>query len=77
MKAIINEKLYDTTTSKVIYVGDMEALYKTKNGTYFKQYYDSTSREGIQPMKIEEVKEYLGIKDADAYIKEFGSVDIA
>ena len=72
MKAIINEKLYDTTTSKVIYVGDMEALYKTQNGTYF-----ITSNEGIQPMEIEEVKKYLGIKDVDAYIKEFGSVDIA
>ena len=72
MKAIINEKLYDTTTSKVIYVGDIEALYKTQNGTYF-----STSSEGIQPMEIEEVKKYLGIKDVDAYVKEFGSVDIA
>ena len=72
MKAMINEKLYDTTTSEVIYVGDMEALYKTQNGAYFR-----TSSEGIQPMEIEEVKKYLGIKDVDAYIKEFGSVDIA
>ena len=72
MKAIINEKLYDTTSSKVIYVGDMDALYKTQNGTYFRTY-----SEGIQPMEIEEVKKYLGIKDVDAYIKEFGSVDIA
>ena len=72
MKAIINEKMYDTTTSKVIYVGDMEALYKTQNGAYFR-----TSSYGIEPMGIEEVKEYLGIKDVDAYVKEFGSVDIA
>lgn len=72
MKAIINEKLYDTTTSQVIYVGDIEALYKTQNGAYFR-----TSSYGIEPMGIEEVKEYLGIKDVDAYIKEFGSVDIA
>lgn len=72
MKAIINEKLYDTTTSEVIYIGDMEALYKTKNGAYFR-----TSSGGIQPMQAEKVKEYLGIKDVDAYIKEFGSVDIA
>ena len=72
MKAIIKEKLYDTTTSKVIYVGDMEALYKTQNGAYFR-----TSSEGIQPMEIEEVKKYLGIKDVDAYVKEFDSVDIA
>lgn len=50
----------------------MEALYKTKNGAYFR-----TSSGGIQPMEVEEVKEYLGIKDVDAYIKEFGSVDIA
>ena len=72
MKAIINEKLYDTTTSKVIYIGDIEALYKTQNGAYFR-----TSSYGIEPMVIDEVKEYLGIKDVDAYIKEFGSVDIA
>ena len=72
MKAIINEKMYDTTTSKVIYIGDIEALYKTQNGAYFR-----TSSYGIEPMGIEEVKEYLGIKDVDAYIKEFGSVDIA
>ena len=72
MKAIINEKMYDTTSSKVIYVGDIEALYKTQNGAYFR-----TSSYGIEPMGIEEVKEYLGIKDVDAYIKEFGSVDIA
>lgn len=72
MKAIINEKLYNTTTSKVIYIGDIEALYKTQNGAYFR-----TSSYGIEPMGIEEVKEYLGIKDVDAYIKEFGSVDIA
>jgi hypothetical protein len=72
MKAIINEKLYDTTTSEVVYIGNMEALYKTNNKAYFR-----TSSEGIQPMGIEEVKEYLGIKDVDAYIKEFGSVDIA
>ena len=72
MKAIINEKLYDTTTSEVVYIVDMEALYKNQNGAYFR-----TSSEGIQPMGIEGVKEYLGIKDVDAYIKEFGSVDIA
>lgn len=72
MKAIINEKLYDTVTSEVIYIGDMEALYKTKNGAYFR-----TSSGGIQPMEVEKVKEYLGIKDVDAYVKEFGSVDIA
>ena len=64
--------MYDTTTSKVIYIGDIEALYKTQNGSYFR-----TSSYGIEPMGIEEVKEYLGIKDVDAYIKEFGSVDIA
>ena len=50
----------------------MEALYKTQNGTCFITY-----SEGIQPMEIEEVKKYLGIKDVDAYVKEFGSVDIA
>lgn len=72
MKAIINEKLYDTTTSVVIYANGTEALFKTKNNAYFK-----TTNEGIVPLVDEEAKEWLGIIDADAYIKEFGNVELA
>lgn len=32
MKAIINEKLYDTTASSVIFADGTEALFKTKMG---------------------------------------------
>lgn len=72
MKAIINSKLYNTTTSSVIYAGGTEALFKTENGAYFK-----TSNIGIIPMTEDEVKEWLGVIDADTYIKEFGTVESA
>lgn len=72
MKAIINNKLYDTTTSAVIYAGGTEALFKTENGAYFK-----TSNNGITPMSEDEAKEWLGVIDADTYIKEFGTVESA
>lgn len=72
MKAIINNKLYDTTASSVIFAGGTEALFKTQNGAYFK-----TSNSGITPMTEDESKEWLGVIDADAYIKEFGTVELA
>ena len=72
MKAIINNLMYDTTTSSVIFAGGTEALFKTENGAYFK-----TSHNGIAPMTEEEAKAWLGVIDADAYIKEFGSVESA
>lgn len=72
MKAIINNKLYDTTTSAVIYAGGTEALFKTENDAYFK-----TSNSGITPMTDEQAKEWLGVIDADTYIKEFGTVESA
>lgn len=72
MKAIINNLLYDTTTASVLYVGQTEALYKTGNGAYFK-----TTPDGVTPLDVDEVKEYLGLKDADSYIKEFGTVESA
>ena len=72
MKAIINNKLYDTTTSTIIYTGASESLYKTENKSYFR-----VTPEGIIPMTEDETKEYLGVKDADAYIKIFGKVESA
>ena len=72
MKAIINELMYDTTASTGIYAGGNVAIWKTENGAFFK-----TSSEGITPMTEDEVKEFLGINDPDAYIKEFGEVESA
>lgn len=72
MKAIINNKMYDTTTSTMLYSGIGESLWKTENGSYFKAINDI-----IVPQTEEEVKKYLGMKDADMYIKEFGEVELA
>lgn len=72
MKAIINNKLYDTTTSTMLYTRAGESVWKTENGSYFKIVTDI-----IVPQTEDEVKEYLGVKDADAYIKEFGEVELA
>ena len=47
-------------------------LWKTENKSYFR-----VTPEGIIPMTIDETKEYLGVRDADAYIKEFGAVEFA
>lgn len=69
MRAIIDSKLYDTTTSTVLYSDGGECLLKTTNGAYFK-----TNSAGITPITTDEAKEYLGIKDVDTYIKEFGNV---
>lgn len=72
MKAIINGLMYDTTTSTALYAGGSIAIWKTENDAYFK-----TSSEGVTPMTEDEVKEYLGINDPDAYIAEFGEVESA
>lgn len=72
MKAIINEKLYDTTTSEVLLAQGTLVLYKTQNGTYY-----MVNADGIIPMTIEDAKKYLGVHDTDAYIKEFGEVELA
>ena len=69
MRAIINDKLYNTTTSTVLYSNGSECLFKTVNGAYFR-----TDSAGITPMTEDEAKEYLGTKDVDTYISEFGEV---
>lgn len=72
MKAIINEKLYDTTTSEVLLAQGTLVLYKTQNGTYY-----MVNSDGIIPMTIEDAKKYLGVHDTDTYIQEFGEVELA
>lgn len=69
MRAILNGLLYDTTASTVLYSDGAECLFKTVNDAYFK-----TDSAGITPMTEAETKEYLGIRDVDTYIKEFGTV---
>lgn len=72
MKAIINGLLYDTVASTVLYSDGMVCLMKTQKGSYFK-----TDLDGIIPMSIDETKEFLGIKDVNVYISEFGEVSPA
>lgn len=72
MKAIIENKLYDTSTATIIYAGGSDALYRTKNNAYFRN-----SSGEIIPMTEEEAKEWLGMVDADTYIQEFGKVEEA
>lgn len=69
MRAIINGILYDTAISSVLYSNGSQCLFKTYDGLYFK-----TSELGLNPLSIDETKEYLGINDVDVYIKEFGSI---
>ena len=72
MKAIINELMYDTTTSSTLFADGNVSIWKTENGAYFK-----TSADGITPMTEDEVKKFIGINDPDVYIKEFGEVKSA
>lgn len=72
MKAIIENKLYDTSTATALYADGNEAFFKAPNGAYFK-----TGSEGIIPIPEDEMKRILGIYDADLYIKEFGEVEEA
>lgn len=72
MKAIINGLMYDTTTSSALFAEGNISIWKTENGAYFR-----TSSEGIVPMAEDEVKQFLGVNDPDAYIKEFGEVESA
>ena len=69
MKVIINDYLYDTDKSTLIYidVATKRSLYKTHNGNYFMQYNNGE----IVPKTLESTKEYLGKHDVEAYIKEF------
>ena len=72
MKVIINNLMYDTSTSTALYVNGADVLYKTENGAYFLK-----KGTEIVPMTEDETKEYLGVNDADVYIKEFGEVELA
>lgn len=84
MKAIIDDKLYDTETAEFIYAyADCDYvtcattiiyIYRTKKGTYFK--YDMR-REKISKIKEKTVKEIISRFDIDKYIELFGDVEEA
>lgn len=70
MRKIVKGVLFDTDTSKLLYT-DVEKdrfLYKAKNGTYFMLY----SNGEIVVKTKESTMDYLGERDIDAYIAEFG-----
>lgn len=70
MKKVINELLYDTEESELLYTDTAtdRKLYRTRKGNYFLAYPVGA----ITPKTEEETRVYLGSKDADAYIRVFG-----
>lgn len=70
MKKIINNLLYDTELSELIYHDEVKnrRWYRTPNGNYFVFY--ATGE--ITPKTEESVKEYLGRNNVDKYIELFG-----
>ena len=75
MKKIINGKMYDTDTSEEIYLDENKNrhIFKTMKGNYFLLY----SNGEIVPKTENEVKELLGLYNADRYIELFGEVEEA
>lgn len=75
MKKIVKGKLYDTDTSTMIYMDEMtkRSIWKTEKGAYFQLYINNE----IIPRTEEEVKEYIGLHDAELYIELFGSPEEA
>lgn len=81
MRRIIDNKLYDTKTSKMIgsfceegdkYLGK---FYKTKNGAYFYTYGYGNDRDGFNLTTRDHVKRAFGRCNVEAYIEEFGEVE--
>lgn len=75
MKRVIDNLLYDTEVSTLIYTekDTNRRLYQTLNGNFFTLY--STGE--IQPKSLEATKEYLGKYDVDKYIEIFGEPEEA
>lgn len=70
MKQIINDLLYDTETSDLIYVDAINnrRMYKTQNGNYFVLYGNGE----IIPKTEESARDFLGRNDVTKYIELFG-----
>lgn len=75
MQKIIDNLLYDTDTATLLFVESDTGrrLYKTPSGNFFKFYKNGE----FATMTESAVKEYLGSKSVETYIKVFGSVDPA
>lgn len=75
MKGIIENLLYDTETSTLIYAEEdtKRKLYKTPNSNYFTLY--ATGE--IKPKTLNAVKDYLGRYDVEKYIELFGEPEEA
>lgn len=70
MKRVVNDLLYDTETSDLLYieVDTQRKLYRTPKGHFFTFYKNGE----IIPKSEEDTKDYLGRVDVDTYIKVFG-----
>lgn len=75
MKRVIDNLLYDTDVSELIYTeeGTNRKLYKTPNGNFFTLYPTGE----IQPKSLDATKDYLGRYDVEKYIELFGQPEEA
>lgn len=75
MKKVVNGKLYDTDKSTMIYMDEMtkRMIFKTEKGAYFLLYPNNE----VVPKTENEIKEYIGLHDAELYIELFGEPDEA
>ena len=78
MKDIINGRLYDTDTARVIFTmsgyDDRFTLYRKWNGRFFKEITEYGSSY-LEPMTLSEAKELcIQVMSVDDYMAEFGWV---
>jgi hypothetical protein len=75
MKKVVNGKLYDTDKSQKLFTDPMtkRIIYRTEKGSYFILY----PNKELVPKTEDEIKEYIGLHDADLYIRLFGEVEEA
>lgn len=78
MKDIINGRLYDTDTARVIFTmsgyDDRFTLYRKRNGRFFKEITEYGSSY-LEPMTLSEAKELcIQVMSVDDYMAEFGWV---
>lgn len=77
MRAILNNKLYDTEKSENICNFHGHSVYKTKNGTLFMIRENDTTKEKVLYMDEIGIRDFIGEHFPDIYIKLFGEVEEA
>lgn len=79
MRAILNEKLYDTEKSENVATFERLAVYKTKNGTLFmvNTGIPGVYLESMHSIEQDEIKRFIGEHYPDKYIELFGEVEEA